>query len=452
LFTPPISPILDLSIRPNLSDRRSYEWKGESMKKFTVPLSVVCALVVFFQNPLFGQWQMCAGSDQYGTVNSLALVGGKLAAATTTGGVMVSPDAGAHWSVSASGFGSNFVTALLTQTPFASSDGRSIIAGTTDGVYLSADTGHSWDNRNVNLSGSGFSVTSLSAYRDFILAGFGGNGLYLVRTNTENSNWSQVSPYAVNAIHFCGYDVSNSGASMFAATEGHGLIMSRDSGKTWAAAGLQGSSVQSVQGVTHSVMVAGADAGYCFSLDTGKTFTTQNAGFTSTPVVSAFFVSQPYVVVATRNEGVYIGIGWNPSTWYGYNTGLGTPVVTSLVSDGKYLYAGTDAGVWRRPMTEVVAGVNATEPTLPEGAMLRQNYPNPFNPSTVVSCRLPVSSHVRVGVYDMLGREAAVLFEGSLEAGEHEWTFDGAGLPSGVYFCRMTTRESTHVIRMVLMK
>jgi hypothetical protein len=88
----------------------------------------------------------------------------------------------------------------------------------------------------------------------------------------------------------------------------------------------------------------------------------------------------------------------------------------------------------------------------PNRFTLGQNYPNPFNPSTVVSCQLPVAGHVRLVVYDLLGKEVAVLMNGELPAGEHRFTFDAAGLASGVYLYRITAGEHTAMKRMVLVR
>jgi Zn-dependent M28 family amino/carboxypeptidase len=68
---------------------------------------------------------------------------------------------------------------------------------------------------------------------------------------------------------------------------------------------------------------------------------------------------------------------------------------------------------------------------------LEQNYPNPFNPSTTIKFELPKSSDVRLGVYDMLGREVSVLVNERRNAGVHEVKFDASGLSSGVYFYRL---------------
>ena len=68
---------------------------------------------------------------------------------------------------------------------------------------------------------------------------------------------------------------------------------------------------------------------------------------------------------------------------------------------------------------------------------LRQNYPNPFNPGTSIRYQLPYETHVRLEVYDMLGRRVAVLQDSRLPAGEHQITFNASGLPSGMYVYRI---------------
>ena len=71
------------------------------------------------------------------------------------------------------------------------------------------------------------------------------------------------------------------------------------------------------------------------------------------------------------------------------------------------------------------------------------SYPNPFNPSTVINYQLPgVGTRfiVSLKVYDMLGREVAVLADGMKEAGYYTATFNGSRLSSGIYFVRFTAQ------------
>ena len=87
---------------------------------------------------------------------------------------------------------------------------------------------------------------------------------------------------------------------------------------------------------------------------------------------------------------------------------------------------------------------------LPSAFELSQNYPNPFNPSTVVRYQLPAFSNVSLRVYDILGREIAVLVNMQQVAGRYMVTFDAAGLPSGLYVYRLTAGQFSESKRMVL--
>ena len=124
---------------------------------------------------------------------------------------------------------------------------------------------------------------------------------------------------------------------------------------------------------------------------------------------------------------------------------------------GRWLYrlkaTSLDQSVSFSDVIEVsnTAGI-VLEQMLPEQYGLGQNYPNPFNPKTVVSSQLPVGSNVKLVVYDMLGREVAVLVNERRAAGSYRDTFDGSGLASGVYICRMTAGSFVQSRKMLLVQ
>ena len=91
-------------------------------------------------------------------------------------------------------------------------------------------------------------------------------------------------------------------------------------------------------------------------------------------------------------------------------------------------------------LVPVATAVSADE-TSPTTFTLYQNYPNPFNPSTVVGFQIPAFDHVRLIVYDLLGREVAVLVDEPKAAGRHEVRFNAAGLASGVYTYRLSAGD-----------
>jgi hypothetical protein len=92
----------------------------------------------------------------------------------------------------------------------------------------------------------------------------------------------------------------------------------------------------------------------------------------------------------------------------------------------------------------------AEQDVLPAAIQLDQNFPNPFNPTTTIRFRLPVRTHVSLRVYNMLGAEVAVLVDAELQEGEHSVAFNGAGLASGAYLCRLQANGGIETRKMIL--
>jgi hypothetical protein len=89
---------------------------------------------------------------------------------------------------------------------------------------------------------------------------------------------------------------------------------------------------------------------------------------------------------------------------------------------------------------------------------LAQNYPNPFNPSTKISWQSPVSSWQTLKVYDILGKEVAILVNEEKPAGSYEVEFNNVetlhatSLPSGVYFYQLKAGDYIKTMKMILLK
>ena len=88
----------------------------------------------------------------------------------------------------------------------------------------------------------------------------------------------------------------------------------------------------------------------------------------------------------------------------------------------------------------------------PRSFELRQNFPNPFNPSTTIQFTLHEPGHVRLAVYDVLGREIRVLVDECLEQGLHAVRWDAVRVAAGVYFSRLESGSGMQVKKMVVLK
>ncbi|HTX99037.1 MAG TPA: glycosyl hydrolase family 18 protein [Bacteroidota bacterium] len=155
----------------------------------------------------------------------------------------------------------------------------------------------------------------------------------------------------------------------------------------------------------------------------------------------------------SSDNSTYQTIGFVP----GHGTSLAKhdySFMDSLPPSGQLFYRieevdNSGAQTYSDAITPTVASVAEGTPVAFD---LLQNYPNPFNPKTVISGQWTADSKVRLVVYDVLGREVAVLADGHYPAGKYDFSFDGSNLASGVYFYRLVTGNFTAVRKMTLVK
>ena len=89
---------------------------------------------------------------------------------------------------------------------------------------------------------------------------------------------------------------------------------------------------------------------------------------------------------------------------------------------------------------------------LPSSCKLSQNYPNPFNPTTQIRYRISDIGYLKLSVFDILGREVAVLVNEKKAPGSYEVKFDGSNLASGVYLYRLKAGSFVETRRLCLIK
>jgi hypothetical protein len=81
---------------------------------------------------------------------------------------------------------------------------------------------------------------------------------------------------------------------------------------------------------------------------------------------------------------------------------------------------------------------------------LAQNFPNPFNPSTTIRYALPADSRVTLTLFDLLGREVAILVNEKQSAGFKSVVWNAAGFSSGIYFCRLKAGNNVSITKLLL--
>lgn len=120
----------------------------------------------------------------------------------------------------------------------------------------------------------------------------------------------------------------------------------------------------------------------------------------------------------------------------------------TIISGRPYAGAAPDLGCFE---TGTTVGLK-NEVNHKVGYYLSNNYPNPFNPSTEIAYQIPEAKHVKLTVYDLVGKEAAVLVNEYKREGTYYIKYDASGLSSGFYIYTLQTDNYIKSKKMILLK
>jgi hypothetical protein len=131
-----------------------------------------------------------------------------------------------------------------------------------------------------------------------------------------------------------------------------------------------------------------------------------------------------------------------------------TPDTLKPYSDTLYIMNNSDTPLAKILLTGngALTEVTQNRPGIPNSFGMSQNYPNPFNPATTINYQLPMKCHVTLKVFDVLGKEVAVLLNAYQTAGYYSLTFNAVNFPSGIYFLRLQTDSFTDTKKILLLK
>jgi hypothetical protein len=190
------------------------------------------------------------------------------------------------------------------------------------------------------------------------------------------------------------------------------------------------------------------------SSDNGTTWTVKSTGLSVTnPAIRKLAVAPDGTLFAFGNGGELFCTKNDGDIWMNASSGL--PVAGTLADIAfdalGHAYVADANGVYKS--TEIFTGVQVDDAReMPKRYVLAQNFPNPFNPTTVINYELPVVSEVKLIVYDILGRQKAVLVDDRKGPGRYEERFDASDLASGVYFYRIQAGSFSQTRKLLLLR
>ncbi len=326
------------------------------------------------------------------------------------GMILVTTNGGAGWSTVSSG-----LTDDLFSISFASQTG--VCGGGSQAILKSTDAGSSWSIVQSGFFGGGFrGAFMLSPQIGYVC---GENSIFqplLGKTTDSGSNWAFV-PFYLNGNEGRAYAVDFTDASIghvaAGVWDGSGAVsLSTNGGSDWSS--------QLFPDVAYAIdfpVSATGMVGYAAGLS-GRIIKTVNAG----------------------------------GAWQQQTSGTAATLRSIHFIDLNNGYVAGDGGVILKTTTggEPTSGVGDGEGV--QVFSLQQNYPNPFNPSTTIRFRTPTSGDVRLTIFDIAGREIAVLVDGWRHSGSHSATWNAAGMSTGIYFCRLDVGGFTETRKLVLAK
>lgn len=373
-------------------------------------------------------------------VSSISIVNDTIyAGSKITTGIYVSSNKGINWNTLSKGFQEYYNTKAVV------ADSNYLFAGTYNGVYTSTDRGASWTN---SLSGS--MLNTLVKIDKSIFASILGEGLR--RSNDYCKSWVKVNDGLVTASDYSSkyiYTVANSGTNIYAGSQA-GVFISSNMGDSWRKINEGITDIWIISlAAKDSLVVAGTGYGKVFlSTNCGANWTNISCSQMSGWVNSICFYKNN--IFASNTAGLFQSTNFGKDWIKIDDSNFNMTYCTAF--DNTYIYAGTDNGIWKRPLIELANSVEKIDNNIPDVYTLKQNYPNPINPVTKIEFSLPKESAVKVKIYDILGREVNTLINEKLSAGSYSVEWNSAGLCSGVYIYTLQAGSTIISRKMNLLK
>jgi hypothetical protein len=412
--------------------------------------SIILAIFIVLLSPRASTQWIQTNGPYGGSIRSLAVSGANIFAGTGFYyGVYLSTNSGTSWTNVSSGLTNLDVWTLAVP-------GTNLFAGTSDGLFLSTNNGTNWTLASAGLTNK--YVRTLIVSGTNLFAGTEGG---VFRSTNNGTSWDSASaglPFGSYGWIVPVYAFAVSDGNLFAGTGSSGVFLSTNNGTSWtlASAGLTNTEVRAFA-VSGTNLFAGTTGGIFLSTNNGTSWTAVGTEESSYFNVNALVVSGTNLLAGTEG-GVYRSVN-NGASWDSASTGLpfdvyGYPVpVPALAVSGTFVFAGTYSNeIWRRPLSEMITGVEDNNKEMPIRFALEQNYPNPFNPSTTIRYGLPNKTAVQLSVFNTLGQSVSTLVNGDMEAGYHEIKCDASGLSSGIYFYRLKAGDFVETKRLLLIR
>lgn len=378
------------------------------------------------------------------------------------GSILKTTNGGDNWETQNSGTTQNL------RSVFFWDENLGFIAGTDD-LLATTNGGATWVYQWTLLT----PMNDIDFYNENTGWAVGTVGKILHTTN-GGTNWEQQTSGTTE--HFSKMDFLDSDTGYVVGSNGT-IRKTTNGGNSWL--GLNSGTSQDLYGVDFinpgTAWVVGYNGTIKKTTNYGLTFVTQDAGTTRDFNSVDFevgltglrgWVLSPYKLYNSTNGG----ITWTEQDMAPNTQGIGQRYFTLNNTTSKYSELSSTGTIgfvdFSEAITAYIVGDSGTiqkttnggvfvsnnNTTIPDMYALHQNYPNPFNPGTTITFDLPKSGFASLIIYDVLGREVAILLNKRLTAGSYIGKWNAEDYNSGVYFYRLTAGDYVETRKMLLVK
>ncbi|MFA7420100.1 MAG: T9SS type A sorting domain-containing protein [Melioribacteraceae bacterium] len=325
------------------------------------------------------------------------------------------------------------------------------------GLYKSTDDGVSWTGPLfTNYAGSTAPIGIDSKNQIY----YGGTR-DLMKSTDEGMSWKSV--YNHNWLRDLFIDYNDNIYSCYESnfTSGAfnpGIMKSEDGGNSWVVAneGLKTKNVYYIIGDTKGNLFA---YDYSSSDDMRGISKSTDDGYAWNQVASKYTLtgfainSKGYVFASAGYDGMIYSDD-EGANWKSLKEGLPFNLLAYSIAIDKEdnIYLGTIGRSAFRMKDFLPTDIEAWKNIIPTTFSLSQNYPNPFNPKTTIKYQIPENGQVTLKVYDILGREVAMLVNEHKNTGEYQVKFNASNFASGVYFYHLQAGTYSQSKKMILMR
>ena len=356
--------------------------------------------------------------------------------------VFKTTDGGLNWKASSMGLVYRDKTNL-----FRTKSGRLFVTTLGNGTFQSTDNGISWSSVNINTAGTLDKPIIQKGNGVIFAKAVNADGL--VKSTDNGNTWTYLKAQFYNVV-----------SALAAGPEGNIYVSSLgtfsksiDDGYSWQIKEHLSTYTTAMKTFDNYIFLVSKYGILSISEDKGETWTEKD--ISNRAIQDLTITKDGTLLIAIPGIGIKMSTDKGQS-WTTVNDGISDLNVKSFYNDGNdkiYLctgkYLSNGSGIYLLNLnTTGIKSVN----TIPKNYYLEQNYPNPFNPETAISYELPTLSFVTLKIYDLLGKEVATLVNEEKPAGTYKVNFDASGLPSGIYFYRISAGSFHQTKKMVLLK